>query len=168
MDNSTADNMTTRSYLQIIFAAIMHYIRGRRLVRVSAGLITLAILGCSLLVHHNSMLRKQAEQREWDAKTVSCLKCSCRFIPQDHKAPFWGAVSAGTAGGAAAGAAGGGWAGAGTGVAVGGAGAFPGYIIGAVGGGIGGGILGGISTAWYRDRQVKCPNCGNVFRNPKN
>lgn len=113
-------------------------------------------------------LRKEAERREWEASSVQCPKCSSRFLPEENKAPFWGAVTAGTAGGAAVGAAGGAWAGAGTGVAVGGVGAFPGYLIGGAVGGLGGGIVGGVGSAWHRDRQVKCPDCGKVFRNPKN
>jgi len=113
-------------------------------------------------------MREALKIQENLARSVSCPKCTNFFLPQDNKAPFWGAVSAGTAGGAAVGAAGGAAAGAGCGVAVGGVGAFPGYAIGGGIGGIGGGIIGGLSTAWYRDRQVKCPQCGNIFKNPKN
>lgn len=109
-----------------------------------------------------------ARANEWLARTVQCPKCQKRFTPENNKAPLGAAVGAGVAAGAVTGGAAGTYVGAGTGVAVGGVGAFPGAIVGGVVGATGGGVVGGVSSAWYRDRQVMCPYCEEIFKNPKN
>ncbi|MDR1611385.1 MAG: hypothetical protein LBT97_01240 [Planctomycetota bacterium] len=101
---------------------------------------------------------------------VACVKpgCGYSFAPEDNKAPWWDAVTVGASGGAAAGGAAGAWAGLGTGVVIGGVGGVPGWYVGLGVGALGGGVIGGISGAWYRDRQVMCPRCRTVFKNPRN
>lgn len=112
--------------------------------------------------------KRLAKEAAFIARTVKCPKCNQRFEPQKNKAPLYNAIIIGAGAGATAGSTAGAFAGAGTGVAVGGVGAFPGTVVGGVIGALGGGVTGGIGAAWYRDRQVMCPSCGEVFKNPKN
>ena len=112
--------------------------------------------------------KRLAKEAAFIARTVKCPKCNQRFEPEKNKAPLYNAIIIGAGAGATAGSTAGAFAGAGTGVAVGGVGAFPGTVMGGVIGALGGGVTGGIGAAWYRDRRVMCPSCGEVFKNPKN
>ena len=104
----------------------------------------------------------------WFGNSIPCQKCIGRFIPENNKAPWLGAMAAGATAGATAGAISGAYAGSGTGVALGPGGAVAGTGVGATIGGVGGAVVGGISGAWHRDKQVQCPWCDFIFYNPKN
>lgn len=113
-------------------------------------------------------LAQRSKKMEWDALSVKCPKCTHQFEAHKNKAPLLKAVLSGAGTGAAVGGTGGLYIGSGTGIAMGGIGAFPGTIVGGIIGAVGGGVTGGMGAAWYRDRQVMCPFCGNLFTNPKN
>jgi len=120
------------------------------------------------MAENAAKLAKKAKKMEWFARTIKCPKCTHRFEAHKNKAPFLKAVLSSAGTGAAVGGTGGAYLGAGTGIAMGGAGAFPGTIVGGIIGAVGGGVTGGMGAAWYRDRQVTCPFCGEIFTNPKN